>query len=91
MLPMNRSVMVFARGARTGVLITWVPAAGKRASDVVVNLASRSRMRNRMVLPASSRSIGRLRAGWVSQALVGWVVTPGMCTRRVACSTTKNG
>jgi hypothetical protein len=29
------------------------------------------------------------RACWVSQALVGWAVTPRMFTRRVACSITK--
>ena len=40
--------------------------------------------------PASSRSMSRLRACWVSQAAVGWAVTPRMCTRRVACSMTKN-
>ena len=39
--------------------------------------------------PASSRSMSRLRACWVSQAPVGWAVTPRMCTRRVACSMTK--
>ena len=32
----------------------------------------------------------RLRACWVSHAPVGWAVTPRMCTRRVACSMTKN-
>jgi hypothetical protein len=32
--------------ARTGVLITRIPTAAKIASKVVVNLASRSRMRN---------------------------------------------
>jgi hypothetical protein len=39
---------------------------------------------------ASSRSMSRLRACWVNQAPVGCVVTPRMCTRRVACSMTKN-
>ena len=34
--------------------------------------------------------IQRLRACWVSHAPVGRVVTPRMCTRRVACSMTKN-
>ena len=36
------------------------------------------------------RSMSRLRACWVSQAPVGCAVTPRMCTRRVACSMTKN-
>jgi hypothetical protein len=44
-------------------------------------LASRSRMRNRKRRAASSRSMARLRACWVSQAPVGWAVTPRMCTR----------
>jgi hypothetical protein len=39
---------------------------------------------------ASSRSMVRLRARWVSQESVGWAVTPRMWTRRVACSMTKN-
>ncbi len=63
---------------------------GETASNAAVNLASRSRMRNRKRLPASSRSMTRLRACWVSQGPVGWAVTPRMCTRRVACSMTKN-
>jgi hypothetical protein len=56
------SAIAFARGARTGVLITWMLVAVKTASNVVVNLASRSRIRNRKFLPASSRSRVRLRA-----------------------------
>ena len=39
--------------------------------------------------PASSRSMVRLRACWVSHVPVGLAVTPRMCTRRVACSMTK--
>jgi hypothetical protein len=46
MLATNRSAMALAGGARTGVLITRIPTAAKIASKVVVNLASRSRMRN---------------------------------------------
>jgi len=63
--------------------------AVKTASKAALNLASRSRMRNRKPRLASSRSMSRLRAYWVSQAPVGWAVTPRMCTRRVACSMTK--
>jgi hypothetical protein len=44
------------------VLTTSIPAAVKTASKAVVNLASRSRMRNRNRRPASSRSIARFRA-----------------------------
>ncbi|TQM11085.1 hypothetical protein FB558_3628 [Pseudonocardia kunmingensis] len=89
MLPANRSAIAFGRGARTGVLITWIPGPVKMASSVAVNVASRSRMRNRKVVRASSRSIAGLRANRVSQAGVGWAVTPRMWTWRVACSTTK--
>src|SRR4051812_14771621 len=46
--------------------------AVQTASKAAVNVASRSRMRNRMRCPASSRSMSRLRACWVSQAPVGW-------------------
>src|ERR1044072_6841298 len=45
--------------------------AVKTASKAAVNLRSRSRMRNRKPRLASSRSISRLRASWVSQAPVG--------------------
>jgi hypothetical protein len=89
MLPMKRSAIALARGARTGVLIVRMSMAVKTVSNVAVNLASRSRMRNRKRRPASSRFMSRLRACWVSQAPLGWAVTPRMCTRRVACSMTK--
>jgi hypothetical protein len=62
---------------------------GQHSVERAVNLASRSRMWIRNRCPAWSRSIARLRARWVSQPPVGWVVTPRMCTRRVACSMTK--
>ena len=90
MVPTKRSAIAFARGARTGVLMMRISSAVKTASKAAVNLASRSRMRNRNRCPASPRSMVRLRACWVSQAPVGWAVTPRMCTRRVACSMTKN-
>ena len=89
-MPTKRSAIAFARGARTGVLMILMSMAVKTASKAAVNLASRSRMRNRKRRSASSRSMSRLRASWVSQAPVGWAVTPRMCTRRVACSMTKN-
>jgi hypothetical protein len=68
------------RGGRTGVRMMRMSVAVKTASNAAVNLASRSRMRNRSWRPASSRSMSRLRACWVSQAPVGWAVTPRMCT-----------
>jgi hypothetical protein len=66
------------------------PWAAKTASNVAVNLASRSRSRNlnRSMRPASSMS--RLRACWVTHIPVGLAVTPRMCTRRVASSITNS-
>jgi hypothetical protein len=76
--------------ARTGVVMILTLMAVKTASKAAVNLLSRSRVRNAKCRWASSRSMTRLRACWVSQAPVGCAVTPRMCTRRVACSMTKN-
>jgi hypothetical protein len=90
MVPTKRSAMALARGARTGDLMTVTLVAVKTASKAVVNLASRSRMRNRNRWPVSSRCISRLRASWVSHAPVGCGVTPRMWTLREACSMTKN-
>ena len=45
-MPTNRSAKEFARGDRTGVLITRVPFPAKTSSNAVVNLLSRSRIRN---------------------------------------------
>jgi hypothetical protein len=42
-----------ARDARAGVRMTWIPLQVKTASKMAVNVASRSRMRNRIRLPAS--------------------------------------
>jgi carbamate kinase len=62
------SAIALARGARTGVLMILTLMAVKTVSKAAVNLASRSRMRNRKRRPASSRSMQRLRACRVSQA-----------------------
>jgi hypothetical protein len=78
------------RGARTGVLMIWMSMVANTASKAAVNLLSRSRMRNRNSRWASSRSMTRLRACWLSHAAVGCAVTPRMWTRRLACSMTKN-
>src|SRR4051812_21529664 len=59
-------------------LMTLMSMAVKTASKATVNLASRSRMRNRNRRPVSSRSMSRLCACWVSQAPVGCAVTPRM-------------
>ena len=53
-----------------------IPSEAKTASKASVNLASRSRIRKRNALSWSSRSISRVRAAWVVQAVVGWAVTP---------------
>jgi hypothetical protein len=50
---MNRSEYEFARGDRTGVLITRVPLSEKTASNAVENLPSRSRIKNRKLLARS--------------------------------------
>ena len=71
MLPTKRSAIALARGARTGVLMMLMSMAAKTASNAAVNLASRSRMRNRKPRPASSiheqvaRLLGQPRAGRV--------------------------
>ena len=43
----KRSAIAFAFGARTGVLMIWMPSLAKTASKSRVNLLSRSRIRNR--------------------------------------------
>jgi hypothetical protein len=66
--PTNRSAIALARGARTGVLMMRMSVAVKTASNAVLNLASRSRMRTRNRRPASYMS--RLR-GLLGQAGAG--------------------
>ena len=56
----------------------------KTSSNAPVNLASRSRMRNRNEPMRPARSMTRLRACWAVQAPSGYWVTPRMCTRWVA-------
>ena len=72
----------FARG-RAGVLMTCVPLRAKASSNAMVNLLSRSCIRNRKRLARSPRSMSRLRVCWVVQALVEWAVTPRRSTARV--------
>jgi hypothetical protein len=47
MVRMKRSAVAFAFGARTGVLMIWMPSLAKTASKSPVNLLSRSRIRKR--------------------------------------------
>jgi hypothetical protein len=49
------------------------------------NLPSRSRIRNRARLPASSRSMTRFFAAWATREAVGCGVAPRTRIRRVAC------
>jgi hypothetical protein len=51
MLPTKRSAIALARGARTGVRMMPTSIVVKTASTAAVNLASRSRMRNRKATP----------------------------------------
>ena len=72
MLPTKRSAIALARGARTGVLMMRTSMAVNTASNAAVNLASRSRMRNRKRWPASSRSMSEV-AGLLGQPGAGRV------------------
>jgi hypothetical protein len=82
-LAMQRSAIAFARGDRTGVLITRVPLPEKTSSNTAVNLLSRSRIRNLNRPARSPRSISRLRPCRAVYSPVVCVVTPRMCTARV--------
>jgi hypothetical protein len=70
-VPTKRWQIAFPRSASGGVLTIWMLMAANTASKAAVNLLSRSRIRNRKRRWASSRSMSRLRACWVSQAPVG--------------------
>ena len=86
----NRSANAFARGDRTGVLMASMPIEANTASQPVVNLVSRSRIKNRNDRPASSSSAVKLRATWVTQGPVGFSVTPRRWTTRRSTSITKH-
>src|SRR5664280_1345182 len=53
----QRSAKALARGDRTGVLITRMPSERNTSSKLVVNLVSRSRIRNLIDRPLSTRSL----------------------------------
>jgi hypothetical protein len=76
------------RGTRMAVVTISMPWASKTASNVRVNLLSRSLIRCRTVAPASWRSMTTFLAAWVAQSAVGWAVAPGTRIRRLACSMT---
>jgi hypothetical protein len=78
MVPTRRSAMAFARGARTGVLMTLMPSAAKTTSKDLANLVSRSRMRNLTAASWSASSMEMFRACWVTQSVAGSAVTPAI-------------
>lgn len=84
--PIHRSAIAFARGARTGVLITRTPSEANTSSKTLVYFASGSRMRNLRCPAPSPKSMSRFLACWPTPAPVGLVVTPMTWTARVACS-----
>src|ERR1035441_509371 len=88
-LATHRSQIAFARGAWTGVLMMWMPAAVKTASNASVYLASRSLIRNFKPPARSPESMSVFRACWTVQAAVGGAGTPARCTRRGWCSMRK--
>ena len=57
-LAIQRSQIAFARGARTGVVMTRMPAAVKTASNAPVYLASRSLIRNFKPVPCQNSHTG---------------------------------
>ena len=62
------SAIALALGARTGVRMIRMSAPVNTALKAVVNLLSRSRIKNRNRSARSSTSMNRLRAWWMTQA-----------------------
>src|ERR1039457_1923542 len=75
-VPAYRSAKEFARGDRTGDLMIRTLLPANTSSNVLVNLPSRSRIRNLKRSARAPRSIRRFRACWAVQAPVGLAVTP---------------
>jgi hypothetical protein len=73
-VPTHRSASAFARGARTGMRSTPIPAAAKTASNAAVNLVSRSRSTNRNRPIPASRFITRFRACCATHSPTGCAV-----------------
>src|SRR5664279_5415345 len=102
LVPDQRVVEQFAGAAADPTLHDCVRAGGldgtlqdpdagsgeDRVEKAAVNLVSRSRSRNLIAPARSLRSMSRFRACCVTQALLGWAVTPRIRMRRVACSIT---
>ena len=89
-VPTKGSAIAFARGARTGVLMILTSMAVKTASKAAVNLLSRVADEEPEAAVGVIEVHQQIACDLVSQAPVGWAVTPRMCTRRLACSMTKN-
>jgi hypothetical protein len=70
-------------GARIVVLMIWIPSLAKTASNMLVNLESRSRIKNVNCGTWSPRSMSGLRACWATRSAMGCAVTPRMRTRRL--------
>jgi len=88
MLATKRSAIALARGARAGVSMMLTSMAVKTASNVAVNLASRSRIKNRKRRPASSQVHAQV-AGELGQPGTGGVRGDAEDVYAVACSMTK--
>src|ERR1019366_3429435 len=86
----NRSANAFARGARTGVLMTWAPTDFSISSKGPTNFVSRSRIKKLTMRPSSSSKTVRLRACSVTQFPIGCSVTPGKKTLRRSRSMKNN-
>src|ERR1019366_7855326 len=67
----NRSANAFARGARTGVLMTRAPIDLITSSKGATNFESRSRIRNLKTRPSSSSLAARFLACWVTHVPIG--------------------
>ena len=76
----------FGKGVRIrgpkGVLRISAPSASKTSSKPATYLVSRSRTKNLAVISASARSPVTFLACWVTQAALGWAVTPVIQTLR---------
>src|SRR5512132_2202914 len=79
-VPTHRSANALAFGDWTGVRMTWTPSVRNTSSNGPENLASRSRIRNR--LSPTRSPTARSRACCVTHPESGLPVTPSTCTRR---------
>ena len=61
----------FILGIWTPLSTVSIPASVSTVLNRPGNLPSRSRIKNRARLPASSRSMARFRAAWMTQDAVG--------------------